>query len=576
MSKDLPEAQALKQIFRRGKQELTRYLRVDDQSIAGCTHQGCSCVHLITGNCEELSGYEYKLPTSNMHAACHEWARDFMSRYTWQDGKIVSGSTSDPSLVHLVAGLAGTNVNIIRPPMGNTKFMTEKPVETLSPDIEKIVRVADTAWLRHKTGYRMTENFYHQIFSEESKKGEEEWTKEKARIEKAPKLIDLVAKSFGVSMWQIVWGKRHGYPHWTARGEGLYPTKAPQTILKNAALTDRLPAVRERDQARSSGDKLKEECAQAKIDKINSAAAPALEWMYQNFGTRKDWGTCKMGMNYEGLDDRYLAASAALKKGRESQHQLNPTTRLKVSVSGKKYENHLPDLDAVLAFIANPDNDPFTVYQTWIKEENAMHPGKNWTPKAYEENLLKARTFVAPSSVYAAMEILVGQRMKFERGRVIRIGSSWKHGGADALAYALGIRTILEALEPVMVEGDVTNFDQRVLAHLTNMYLSFGLIYDDPDDPWYPQRRLITEYLIRHMMCRIVHLLGPVWAIQTGGVPSGCQNTSHMDSWVMAFWFFSFLLRADVQDDCRPAASRFPAVYASPYSYSRVWRRPSL
>jgi len=35
-------------------------------------------------------------------------------------------------------------------------------------------------------------------------------------------------------------------------------------------------------------------------------------------------------------------------------------------------------------------------------------------------------------------------------------------------------------------------------------------------------------------------MLGELWAMQKGGVPSGCFNTSHMDSWIMALYFFLF------------------------------------
>jgi len=72
--------------------------------------------------------------------------------------------------------------------------------------------------------------------------------------------------------------------------------------------------------------------------------------------------------------------------------------------------------------------------------------------------------------------------------------------------------------------------------------MSFGLIYDDPNSPDYQARKEITEFLIRNLVCRITKMLGPVWAQQAGGVPSGCQNTSHMDSWIMALWFFWFAM----------------------------------
>jgi hypothetical protein len=113
---------------------------------------------------------------------------------------------------------------------------------------------------------------------------------------------------------------------------------------------------------------------------------------------------------------------------------------------------------------------------------------------------------------------------------------------------------------PTLVEGDVTNFDQRVLGNMVDMYFSMGLIYDNPESEDYPARVEITKFLIRNLLCRITHLLGPLWAQHRGGVPSGCQNTSHMDSWVMAMWFFLFTA-LQIQNASPEVARKISAAY---------------
>jgi hypothetical protein len=95
---------------------------------------------------------------------------------------------------------------------------------------------------------------------------------------------------------------------------------------------------------------------------------------------------------------------------------------------------------------------------------------------------------------------------------------------------------------------------------MVDMYFSMGLIYDDPTTEDYPARVEITKFLIRNLLCRITHLLGPLWAQQRGGVPSGCQNTSHMDSWVMAMWFFLFV-SLQIQQSSPEVARKISAAF---------------
>lgn len=38
----------------------------------------------------------------------------------------------------------------------------------------------------------------------------------------------------------------------------------------------------------------------------------------------------------------------------------------------------------------------------------------------------------------------------------------------------------------------------------------------------------------------MTRLYGDLWGVHKGGVPSGCFNTSHMDSWIMGIYFFLF------------------------------------
>jgi hypothetical protein len=521
MSKEMECTKALKQMFKdriRGS-PAGEYLKIEDRKEEGCKHNSCLCYIQLSGTCLELHDYEYKILYDKFEENIKKWAADFMSRYRWEDGRVVQGGY-DGDMGLLAAGFAGTNIEIVQPPINVTTWPTDPGIYIPSPKIAEAVKLADKMFLKKKLGIMYNDEIYSYMFSEEGKRDYNRFEDTLGGTTEMPKLVHIIAKSMGVSMWQTVYGKKYGFQHWTSRRENLFPGKAARTLLKNAANTHR---------------------ATENFPQIQGVLPEATQMLYTAIGTRKDWGTKKLGLDIDAIDDRYLAASAGKNPGPERTINVNEKLKVRVTPNGKKYENNSADLDGVLAFIRNPENDPAIYWETSFKVENATHPGKKWTQEQWEANLDKCRTFVCPSSLFACMEMLVGQRMKVERGRVIRIGGRWNKGGADVLAFALGIHDIMSAAAPSLVEGDVTNFDQRVLGHMVDMYYSMGLIYDDPSHPDYLARVEITKFLIRNILCRVTHFLGPVWGIQRGGVPSGAQNTSHLDSWVMALWFFLFM-----------------------------------
>jgi len=127
-----------------------------------------------------------------------------------------------------------------------------------------------------------------------------------------------------------------------------------------------------------------------------------------------------------------------------------------------------------------------------------------------------------------------------------------------------------------MVEGDVKNFDQGVLFTFLEEYMSFGLVYDHPNNPFLPYRKKLTRFIIKNLVARITHLFGPVWGIQTGGMPSGIFNTSHGDSWMMALWFYMFLVHQidrapdDLKEKLEEAALRMIIIV---YGDDHAWNR---
>jgi len=111
--------------------------------------------------------------------------------------------------------------------------------------------------------------------------------------------------------------------------------------------------------------------------------------------------------------------------------------------------------------------------------------------------------------------------------------------GEMFLAKMLGI-DLKNCMKPVIEEGDAKKFDQSVLEFFTNLYFSTMLVHEDPLSRDYEMKKKIIEWLAENMAARLTRLFANYWAFVRGQVPSGCWNTSHMDSWIMAMYFCLF------------------------------------
>jgi hypothetical protein len=317
----------------------------------------------------------------------------------------------------------------------------------------------------------------------------------------------------------------NGRPTCVASCADLYPSKYANAVLK---------------QARHVHEPFKgSEVAWEGID-------DALRYMYHQFGTSDKIGKLSIPFTIEDIDGMPLGTSGGLNKPETGQRRRPPVVQIddatiKISPSGKKYENLPTDLHSLCQWLLDPQAPDLAVIWNIVpKNENFIEFIKQMSDPEWDLLLMKLRTYVIPSSIFILMERLVGKvRFRLERGRVIQVGHAHSRGGADRIAMRLKV-DFLNDLKKILVEGDVRNFDQSVWDRFVDLYYSHGMVYDVPHTPEYEVRLRITKFLIRAILCRLTHLFGNVWGIQTGGVPSGVLNTSHMDSWIMALWFFLF------------------------------------
>jgi hypothetical protein len=157
----------------------------------------------------------------------------------------------------------------------------------------------------------------------------------------------------------------------------------------------------------------------------------------------------------------------------------------------------------------------------------------------------KAREFFIVCLVLTLISIIFIERMKIECGLVIKIGMKWWHGGAYEIAKQLNY----DLPDMMWVDGDIDGYDKSILDLIFYMYMASMRYYYDTNKMSVRQRRVyegLLKFLSYHLVNKVVLHVGSIWTILKGVMPSGAQETSHGDSWILAFYFYLFLM--DVAD----------------------------
>jgi len=252
-----------------------------------------------------------------------------------------------------------------------------------------------------------------------------------------------------------------------------------------------------------------------------------------------------------------------------------------ITSTGKKIDMLHIDYRRVMNYLEN--DVEFETYWTMVpKVENFFGWDKQQNDEVWTAWKKKMRLFNIPTSTFILMEKLVSRtRMLKERMGLIAIGSKSAHGGQDRLAKHLGINRSND-FKKILVEGDLKNQDQSVHAFFVEYYMSFMLVHEDPQSVDYPIKVKILQYLVPRLIQRLTRLYSDVWVLQYGGVPSGCYNTSHMDSWIMGLYFFLFCVmqlnmceEADKEDLDALVTAILIVVYGDDHIYNKGDERVS-
>jgi len=256
-------------------------------------------------------------------------------------------------------------------------------------------------------------------------------------------------------------------------------------------------------------------------------------------GTKHLFNSVESKLDVDVLKGSYLGSSEGYNEDDPREIVTPQGQKVTVTSCAQKVEMMQANLNCVQSVLRG--EEPPQMYTKSVpKIENIPSfdvPKAQWSAKEH-----KVRMFQIMCGKFVLFERLISKiRHMIERGGPITIGHKWPYGGMDRLRKLLKILPGQIFLK-ILVEGDVKKFDYGVWAKFVDLFYSSMLIYEKPNGPHYWAKKKLLKVVIGEVLCRVTHMFGPVWGQVVGGVPSGCYNTSHMDSWVMLLWIALFCI----------------------------------
>jgi len=131
-------------------------------------------------------------------------------------------------------------------------------------------------------------------------------------------------------------------------------------------------------------------------------------------------------------------------------------------------------------------------------------------------------------------------RQLVERGRVIKIGINFWFGGATALAMSVGF----DDPNVIFEDGDFKHLDSTIHMILLMLYVTQASVYFNWNGMTDTNAKLLKCFFrvcAERLSIKVTHMFSTIWRVIYGGMPSGAFETSHGDSWIVAFLYFLYV-----------------------------------
>jgi hypothetical protein len=180
--------------------------------------------------------------------------------------------------------------------------------------------------------------------------------------------------------------------------------------------------------------------------------------------------------------------------------------------------------------------------------KSEVHHVETVSREHLEKMSMKAREYFIQGFLTVLLSQLVqNPRQKIERGNLIRIGMDWNRGGMQEFAEYFRYD------DPDMryITFDISGYDTSVIKLFLQIYSRWARQYMKFDNKEEKELFLaMLDLATQRLTTKITQIIGNVWRIIDGVMPSGAFETSHGDSWITAlvyYCFFEYLSSTDIE-----------------------------
>jgi len=340
-------------------------------------------------------------------------------------------------------------------------------------------------------------------------------------------LLSLAARE--VSGFNSAFGMIHGRPRVIASCENLEGEKVRQVMMSHSRPSDIM----------TDG-----------LRKVLEIVPSALDLMYEAWGLTGQINSQKPKLDPGRMDDMYLGASAGKYFEQAKEFDLGYQDGIQVKLIRKmgaqSVHAHTAVLERIKSHIKDGEDLPPSISVTNIKSEYYFSKGEKQKDEAtFAKWKMKARTYEIVDKLLVEIERLtMTTRSILEKSgprASIAIGSKWTKGGAQHFMNYFKVK-FGEEWKRASGDGDIDKLDQSIHYIWLQFFVTMGGVYADSSHPDYSWYMSMVAECAKRLSVRLVHFFADLWAIVIGKMPSGAWMTSHGDSWIMALWYFCFLI----------------------------------
>jgi hypothetical protein len=470
-------------------------------TIDKCTHVSCSCEVTVQGIHPITDGIMMKYPLKDSSKVLAQVLTEILNKCALIDG-VPSRVHSHPTYNYYLARAISRSNKRIPAPFRGPDLPMDRLFFGIDSRIQHSFQQADRRYW-NSYGVYIDNNVAQKYI----------WPEKRSTDDLS--LVILAARA--ASWHNQVLHNYKGRPTAVNALDNMYPTKLADNTLKMLKETRDLPPH---------------------AAHVMRQLPKAIDMMYDKMGIH-EFATEPCVITFKDLEGVYLGSSGGLEPPDGRTCELPGGEKIKVSTNAKKICKLESDLGNVINLIES-DIDFLVTYAQNPKSEMFMGIDKQKSDEKWDKLVNKLRIFTVPNSPFIIANKLVNRVRHLKERGIIRIGHKWPHGGWDVIARILSKSRDCAFLDD-LVEGDVTGLDFSVDAFFTRLYYSFGLVHEQDDSPAYELKKKILIFILKNVVTRITKAFGEIWEIIFGKVPSGVLDTSHMDSWVKALWFFLFM-----------------------------------